>query len=308
MNMNYLFKNLSEIKGGLSKKKVFRTVERNFKKIIIDFSYDKQDFQNFINTYKILIKVNISIPKIYEVHSKKKLIVMEDFGDKNFNLILNEKRTYELLKLAVDNLIVIHNSVIERDLDSLEKYTYNSLIKEISEFVDYYIPYKKITDFKKDDFYNRWENIYSKQKFKFNSFVHKDFEFINLIFLDKKNSHLKCGIIDFQSAFLGFIGWDLLSVLEYSRINFTREYNEDLIKYFFENVSFPYDYSTFRTHYYILNLARQTRLLGRWVKLFNEGYKDYLDYIDPTQKRLISCLKNIKDQNLVKIYERVLSV
>ena len=49
-------------------------------KIIIDFSKDKKEFYNFLNIYQILSKVNVSIPKIYEVYTKNKSIIMEDFG------------------------------------------------------------------------------------------------------------------------------------------------------------------------------------------------------------------------------------
>ena len=304
--MSNPFQYLTEIKVGASKKKVFKKFEKKLNKIIIDFSDDKNEFQNFLEVYKILKKINISIPKIYEVFYKKKLLVMEDFGDKTFDKIFQEKKLYNLLKLAVDNLIIIQNSIIYEDLIKLKKYSFKDLKKEVSEFVDYYIPYKKISDFPKKDFYELWKRIYNNQNFDFKSFVHRDFEFINLIFINKNKSHLKCGIIDFQSAFLGFIGWDLFSILENPRINFNRKYNEDLIKYFYKNVVINSEFEIFRNQYYLLNLGRQTRLLGRWVKLSNEGNKDYLSYIDSTKKRIISCLDNIQDNKLKKIYKRVL--
>ena len=304
--MNISLKNLLEIKGGLSKKKVFRKAEKKINKIIIDFSADSKEFDNYLKINKILSKINIAIPKVYEVHVKKKIIVIEDFGNKNFNKIINEKDLFKLLKLAVDSLIVIQNSVHKDDLYDLEKYTFSELRKEISEFVDYYLPYKKVTNFNINNFYEIWEKIYDQQSFKFNGFVHKDFEFINLILLNNNNLHLRCGIIDFQSAFIGFKGWDLFSLLEFPRVNFTRKYNEDLIKYFYENITYSYDFESFRNQYYILNLARLTRLLGRWIKLFNKGNNHYLNFIDPTKERLISCLTNIKDQNLKNMYEKVL--
>ena len=72
MPYKMLFQNPIEIKDGLSKKKVFRITEKNSTKIVIDFSKDKNEFQNFLNVYDILKKINISVPKIYEVYLKKK--------------------------------------------------------------------------------------------------------------------------------------------------------------------------------------------------------------------------------------------
>ncbi len=304
--MKLKFQKLVEIRGGLSNKKVFRKYEKNSTKIVIDFSNDEEEFKNFLNIYVILKKINISVPKIYEVYSKEKLLVMEDFGDKTFNIIFNEKTLYDLLKIAVDNLIIIQNSLTSKDIKKLEKYKYTNFKKEIDEFVDYYVPYKKIKNFSVNNFYDCWKRVYRAQNFDFDSFVHKDYEFINLIFINKNNSHLKCGIIDFQNAFQGFKGWDLLSLLENPRLNFARKYNASLIEYFYRSVTIDIDYDSFLNQYYILNLARHTRLLGRWAKLINSGSKEYLKYIHSTQKRIISCLPNIKDKRLQTIYKNIL--
>jgi len=306
--MGSSLENLIEIKGGLSKKKVFRKKEKTINKIIIDFSNDKKEFFNFLNIYEILNKINISVPKIYEIHNKKKIIVMEDFGNLRFDKILNVEELYNLLKLAVDNLIIIQNSLLHSDLNKLKKYSYLDLKKEISEFIDYYIPFKNILNFPVENFYTTWKLIYDRQNFNFENFVHKDYEFINLLFLKENKSHLKCGIIDFQSAFLGFIGWDLFSILENPRINFTRKYNEEIMLYYFKNISTKLKFDEFREHYYLLNLARQTRLLGRWVKIFQEtNNKEYLNYIKTTNYRLTLCLDNIQNDKLKSIYKIVVN-
>ena len=290
----------------MSKKKVYRKFENKINKIVIDFSQDNTEFQNFIKIYNILKKINISIPKIYEVYFNENIIVMEDFGDQTFNSMFREDNLYNLLKLAIDNLIIIQNSLAQDDLVDLERYNYSILKQEISEFIDYYLPYKKISNFPVNDFYSSWEKVFNNQYFDFTSFVHKDFEFINLILLNKNNSHFKCGIIDFQNAFLGFKGWDLFSILENPRMSFTNKFNEELIKYFYDNVTNSTEFNIFRNQYYILNLSRQTRLLGRWVKLFTLGHQEYLNYIDTTKKRILLSLINVEDNNLKKIYRNFL--
>ncbi len=299
-------KNLTQLVGGLSSKKVFRKYEKDLNKIVIDFSSDERNFDSFLVVYKILKKIDICIPKIYEVHIRKKFIVMEDFGDNSFHNIYREKKLYDLLKLAVDNLVVIQNSLIFEDIKKLKKYTFNDLKEEISEFVNYYIPYKNITNFLEDDFYTIWKKNFNTYEFNFDSFTHKDFEFINLIYVDNNISNYKCGIIDFQSAFIGFKGWDLFSILENPRINFNRKHNDDLIKYFYDKINIKTDFNLFRSQYYLLNLARHTRLLGRWIKLINEGNEQYLNYINPTIKSINSSLENIEDDKLRKIYKNIL--
>ncbi len=305
--MNSDHNDLEKIESGLSKKLIYRKTEKNNTKIIIDFSRNNQEFKNFLNVYEILLKANVSIPKIYEVSKQQYKIYMQDFGNDRFNKIYNKNNLYKLLKLAVDNLIVIQNELQLKNINNLKEYTFEDLKFELKEFVSYFIPINKNSNFPTLKFYELWESLYHSQNYNMKNFVHKDFEFVNLFFLENYKSHLQCGIIDFQSAFIGFIGWDLLSLLENPRINFTRDYNDKLIEYFYNNTSIIESLNTFRQQYYVLSLARQTRLLGRWRKLFSlNNDNQYLDYLKITKSRTIATLNNIKNYELRSIYEKYL--
>jgi len=305
MNSNH--KDLEKIVDGLSKKLIFRKTEKENTKIIIDFSKDKQDFKNFLDVYEILLKVNISIPKIYEVNQQQYKIYMQDFGNDRFNKIYNKDNLYQLLKLAVDNIIIIQNETNLKNLKYLKEYTFDDLKIELKEFVTYYISNNKKSNFPTLKFYELWESIFHSQNYNMKNFVHKDFEFVNLFFLENYKSHLQCGIIDFQSAFIGFIGWDLLSLLENPRLNFTRDYNNKLIEYFYDNTPIIENLTTFQEQYYVLSLARQTRLLGRWSKLVTiNNDNQYFDYLKTTKSRTMATLNNIKNEELRSIYEKYL--
>jgi len=305
--MNFDYNEFEKIENGLSNKLIYRKIEKKRTKILIDFSKDKQNFKNFLNVYEILLKINISIPKIYEVNQQQYKIHMQDFGDDSFIKVYNKKNLYELLKLAVDNIIIIQNETNLINLKNLKKYTFDDLKIELEEFVNYYIPSKKIPNFPNSKFYKLWESTFYSQNYNMKNFAHKDFEFINLFFLKNYDSHLQCGIIDFQSAFMGFIGWDLLSLLENPRINFTRDYNDKLIEYFYDNMPIIRNLNTFQEQYYVLSLARHTRLLGRWKKLITiNNDNQYLDYLKITKTRAIQTLNNIKSDELRSIYEKYL--
>lgn len=307
--MDKHLENIIEIKGGLSKKKIYRKFENKLNKIIIDFSDDKKDFHNFLNVYKILKNINITIPKIYEVHNSILIIVMEDFGEQKIDKICNEQNYYSFIKSSVECLVIIQNTLANDDLIKLKKYKYEEFKKDISEFILYFIPFKKILNFPIDQFYKIWKKIFENLKINFTSFAHKDFEFINLFFLNKNNSYLKIGVIDFQSAFISFVGWDLFSILENPRNNFSRKYNEELISYFYNSISTKLEFNEFRQQYYLLNLSRQTRLLGRWARLIDEKNDNISeDFIDSTYKKLTVCLENIDNNELKSIYNKILDL
>ena len=305
--MNKQFENIIEINDGLSKKKIYRKFEKKLNKIIIDFSENKEDFYNFLNVYNILKNINVSIPKIYEVHNHIPIIIMEDFGEKKMDKIFNENNYYSLIKSSVECLVFIQNNLVKDDLIKLQKYTYEEFNRDISEFILYFIPFKKIKNFPIDEFYKIWKKIYETLEINFTSFAHKDFEFINLFFLNKNNSYLKIGIIDFQSAFISFVGWDLFSILENPRNNFSRKYNEELISYFYNSISTKLEFNEFRQQYYLLNLSRQTRLLGRWAKLIQEKNDNiYNEFISATHNKLKICLENVDDVALKLAYKNIL--
>ena len=80
-----------------------------------------------------------------------------------------------------------------------------------------------------------------------------------------------------------------------------------MIKYFFQNVNIETNYETFLLQYNLLNLARHTRLLGRWVKLFNsEKNNEYLDFINIIEKRIISNIHKIQSSELKLFYDKIL--
>ena len=232
---------------------------------------------------------------------------MQDFGKNRFNKIYNKDNLYKLLKLALENIIFIQNELNLNNLKNLKEYTFEDLKIELKEFVTYYIPNNKNSNFPTSKFYESWKSIFYSQNYNMKNFAHKDFEFVNLFFLENCESHLKCGIIDFQSAFKGFIGWDLISLLENPRINFTRDHNEKLIEYFYDNTSIIENFNTFLEQYHVLSLARQTRLLGRWRKLLSTNNDNkYLNYLKITKSRTIATLNNIKNYELRSMYEKYL--
>jgi len=300
------FENLILIEGGASCKKIYRLKRNKYNLIVLDFSKHKDEFYKHLNTYDILKNIYISIPDIIEIYYNDYIIITEDFGNQRFDKIINEYDLDVLLKIAINSLITINNSTKNIFSKNLCKYNNNIFESEISEFVEFFLPYNKIESSISEDFLQTWIFHYNNLKFDFNSFAHKDFELTNLMYLSNKKGHLKCGILDFQSAFIGFSGWDLFSLLENSRIFFSRENNEKYIKYFYKNTNQKISFNNFREQYYFFNTSRQTRLLGRWVKFFKvNNNENYLKYINITIRRLKESLLDLNNEEINKIYDKI---
>ena len=304
--MNLNFDELYQIEGDSSQKKIYRFKNKE-KKIVADFSNEKSQFTSFLDVHKILSKINISTPKIFEMNIEKKIIIMEDFGDERYDKIINNFNTKDILLNAIDSLIEIQNTQTPTLVKTLKKYDYCSFKTEIDEFAEFYFPFNNISDDAVDNFHYVWKSEFDNLKFDWISFVHKDFELSNLIYLPDKDGHLKCGIIDFQNAFIGFSGWDVFSLLESPRVNFDDKYNDELAEYFFNNTKQKLSFNDFLTQYYFLNLARQTRIIGRWINLYKKNkITYYTKYMPITMHRLNKSLHKLKNKNLSELYKKIL--
>ena len=299
--------NICKIESGASKKIFYRLSMNNKTFILTNFVSDKEEYNNYLKVYNVLKDINVSIPVIIERNDKELILISEDFGDLRFDNIIKKESIKDLLQYAVDTLVIIKNSIKFDNTLMLQNYNYDIFKKEIIELPKYYFPFINLNSSMElyYDFMKIWSELYKEFNFDFNNFIHKDFNFNNLILRPFEKGHLKCGIIDFQSAFWGESSWDLFSLLEDSRILYNDEFNESFIEYFFLNTNQNISLSDFKIKYHFLNCSRQTRLLGRWVKLSKElKQKWYLGFIPTTQIRLKKSIKMLGNKHLSKFYNK----
>ena len=306
--MKFDLNEVFQIESGLSQKKIYRFKNPDKKGVFVDFSYNYKDYHSFLEVNKFLSTINISVPKIFDIDDAKKLILMEDFGDNRYDNIINSMDLKDVLCNAINSLIEIQNTSVPIINFNLEKYNLSTFKIEIAEFVDYYFTFKNISKPIADEFLNIWHYEFKNLNFNWNSFVHKDFELSNLMYLENRKGHLKCGILDYQNAFIGFSGWDVFSLLENPRIYFDDKYNHELIEYFYKSTNQNISFSEFLIQYYFLNTARQSRIIGRWINLDKKNKNNnYSKYLDVTTKRLKKSLHYLQNQKLSKLYSKVMA-
>ncbi|MFL2543809.1 MAG: phosphotransferase [Alphaproteobacteria bacterium] len=306
--MKFNFDDVYEIESGASHKKIYRFKNHNEGTILVDFSYNYNDYLSFLEINKFLSMINISVPKIFVTDDTKSIIIMEDFGNNRYDKLINTIDPKEILIDGINSLIEIHNSQKPIENKFLKKYDLATFTVEIAEFADFYLSKKNIRKDVVDEFFYIWKSEFENLNFNWDSFVHKDFELSNLMHLSQRNGHLKCGILDFQNAFIGFSGWDVFSLLENPRIYFDDKYNDELVEYYFKKTNQNLSFNEFLVQYYFLNAARQTRIIGRWINLDKKNKNNnYSTYLDVTIKRLKKSLHNLQNKKLSKLYDKIIS-
>jgi len=300
---------VERISSGASRRLFYRISSGFNSFICLDSNNEKKEYKNFLKVHAYLSKINVSIPYIYESNDVNNILILEDFGNLRFDKILKNYPLKPLLECAVKTLVILKNNIDFNHFKDLSIYNFSTLKSEISEFTDYYI-YANNREIPKDlieEFYECWQKNFDSIGFDFNNFVHKDFNINNLLYLPLRKDHLKCGVIDFQSAFWGESCWDLFSLLEDSRIYFDDRHNDYFIKYYYQNTNQKISLEEFKEKYYMLNCSRQTRLLGRWVKLSKKlNAKLYLDFIKITKKRLAKGIGKLNRKDIKSVYVKLM--
>ena len=305
--MKLNFNEVYQIESGVSQKKIYRFKNQDKRMVFVDFDYNYKDYYSFLEVSKFLSNINISVPKIFDSDDNKNLILMEDFGDNRYDNIISSMDLKQILLNAINSLIEIQNNSHLISSYNLDTYNIVSFKIEIAEFANFYLPFKNIQNSIAEDFFTIWQSEFENLNFNWNSFVHKDFELSNLIHLQNREDHLKCGILDFQNAFIGFSGWDIFSLLENPRIYFDDKYNDELIEYFYNNTNQNISFNEFLIQYYFLNTARQSRIIGRWINLDKKNKNNYYSkYLDVTIKRLKKSLHYLQNHKLSKLYNKVI--
>jgi len=306
--MKFNFDGVYEIESDASHKKIYRFKNPNQGKIIVDFSYNHNDYLSFLEINNLLANINISVPKIFETDDTKSIIIMEDFGNSRYDKLIYTIDPKDILIDAINSLIEIQNFQKPIVSKYLKKYDFSFFKVEIAEFADFYLSKNNIGKDVVDEFFYIWESEFENLNFNWNSFVHKDFELSNLMHLSQRDGHLKCGILDFQNAFIGFSGWDVFSLLENPRIYFEDKYNDELVGYFFNSTNQNISFNEFLIQYYFLNTARQTRIIGRWINLDKKNKNNnYLKYLNVTVKRLQKSLYKLQNKKLSKLYDMIIA-
>ena len=311
ISLKYKDYKVEKIKSEASKRFFYRLSGKSNSVICLDSSNERKEYSDLLKVHSYLSKINVSIPDIYENDDANNILILEDFGNLRFDKILENYPLKSLLEYAVKSLTVLKKEIAFDCSKDLSIYNYNTFKSEISEFPNYYYPHvfrKEIPKNLSEEFYECWRKYFYSLSFNFINFVHKDFNINNLIYLPSRKGHLKCGILDFQSAFWGESCWDLFSLLEDSRIYFDDQFNDYFIKLYYHYTNQDIEFEDFIEKYYMLSCSRQTRLLGRWVKLSKElNQSFYLDFIKVTKKRLLKGLEKINRKDLRSVYNKLLS-
>jgi aminoglycoside/choline kinase family phosphotransferase len=302
-----LSKEFKEIKGDASFRKFYRNAKKN--SIIVFANKEKpKNLLIYDSINKILIKNNLTAPKLLSQNYKNNYIEIQDLGNKTIYQIFlkNKKNQYSIFKKIINvlnKIQLIKDKKIKNFKNvfyKIEDYKNKILFDEAKLFSYWYIP-KKLNKKKIRIFNVKFSKeiklLLSKLNFKNDTFVHRDFHVSNLVV----NSKNQIGLIDNQDALIGNKAYDLASLIDDVRYKTSNSLKLKVYNYYLKTNK-KINADKFKNDFEILSVLRNLKIIGIFMRLAERDKKTkYLKLIPYAWKMIDNRLVKNKNLNSLKL-------
>ncbi len=193
--------------------------------IIMDAPPGKEDVAPYLKVTSLLEQAGAHVPHVHASDSKRGFIVMEDLGDIQYLSRLKTGRGVD--KLYGEALTTLANIQVRglRAASALPPYDRAPLERELNLMPEWFLRKHLGLELSPEEralLTVSFEFLINEALLQPQVFVHRDFHSRNLMVLPNDNKGGP-GVIDFQDALCGPIGYDLVSLLKDCYISWSRE-------------------------------------------------------------------------------------
>lgn len=239
-------------------------------------------FKRFIQVAELLRSVNASAPQIYAYDAEHGLMLLEDFGERNFGRLIDSgNQALPLFLRATDALIQVQRALLNRPLGDLPVYNSDLFISLLDPLIENFsYKNKAIAESSLRDI---WKELLQPLASQPQSLLLRDFIVDNVMDLSSREGWRNAGILDFELAGAGPLAYDVASLTERVR----RDLPDTLVHAVIERylASWPeLDRNEFLRSLHIFSTHRHMRLFARLQKLSKP------DFLARTHTHLKHCL------------------
>jgi len=302
------FNKLKKLSGDASFRYFYR--KKNFKQSSVIVYCRKQKKNNLViydAINDLLIKKNLSAPKLIKSNYYKNYIEIEDFGDLTVFKLLRKKKVnqlfyYKKILLLLKKIQKIKTKKIKTFLNTeykIPNYSKEILINESNLFLKWYLP--KFIKGKRKNIEKRkiskiFKNLLNSLIYKKKVFIHRDFHVSNIMITEKG-----FGLIDSQDAVYGNIAYDLASLIDDVRLKTNRNLKDKIFNEFIK-INKSLDKNKFKNDFEVLSVLRNFKIIGIFSRLSKRDRKHkYLKLIPYAWKLIENRINNNKKFNQLKI-------
>ena len=293
------FNKLKKLSGDASFRYFYR--KKNLKQSSVIVYCKKQKKINLViydAINKLLIKKNLSAPKLIKSNYKKNYIEIEDFGDLSVFQSLRKKKLnqlfyYKKILLLLKKIQKIKTKKIKTFLDreyEIPNYSKEMLINESNLFLQWYLPKfikGRRKNIEKKKMSKIFKNLLNSLIYKKKIFIHRDFHVSNIM-ITKKGF----GLIDNQDAVYGNIAYDLASLIDDVRLKTSKTIKNKIFK-MYTKLNSSIDQKKLKNDFEILSVLRNLKIIGIFTRLaIRDKKKEYIKLIPYAWKLIEQRISN----------------
>ncbi len=295
------YKIIEKIDAGGSDRIFYRCIKGHETCILL---WDK-DVRTYLKLQKHLYERGVAVPEIHWADANANLILMEDLGnDSLYALAHKRKNICPLYRTVINALIKLQ---VDGYLDApiAVHYDYEHIKWEQDYFKKHFlhqfcsIPKKRLKKLD-SDFESLAEELITKAEPWSNFFMHRDYQSQNIYIKNRKAK-----IIDFQSARIGPLTYDLAALLKDPYVNISQATERQLIDYYLSSLKrkgISFKKKEFLNIYNLTGLQRNMQALGAFANLsLNKNKVKFKEYIPRGIKLLQSGLERSPFSKLLDI-------
>jgi aminoglycoside/choline kinase family phosphotransferase len=263
-------------------RRYFRAFLPDKSMVIMDAPPDKEDVRPYLEVSRLLEGIGVHVPHIYETDIARGLLLLEDLGTTQY--LARLKAGDDPNRLYGDALNALAQIQVRGQEAALELAPYGRepLLREMRLMPEWFCARHLQLELALEE----REIIDAAFEFLINEalaqpavFVHRDYHSRNLMVLGERNP----GIIDFQDALRGPLGYDLVSLLKDCYIAWPREQVE---RWVFElrdrlaalGAPVGHDEREFLRWFDMIGVQRHIKVLGIFARLwYRDGKAGYLN-------------------------------
>ena len=253
--------------------------------LLMEDPTDAERFAAWLRVGRHLCALGLSAPQIHDTDTAGGVALIEDFGEESYAACLAAgEDEAALYRLAVDALLRLHHD--SRALNIAQPdYDMGVLLKELELFSDWFAPAVAPPGFSARDFaqgfFALWREALAPVASRFETLILRDFHIDNLMLLSGREGVSRCGMLDFQDAFLGPCEYDLVSLLQDARRDLSPGLEEEMFRRYVAAAPASLgDADDIHHRYTLLGAQRHARILGIFTRLWQRDAKPrYLTFM-----------------------------
>jgi aminoglycoside/choline kinase family phosphotransferase len=305
-------------------RRYFRVTERTGRTfIVMDAPPGKEDVRPYLKVTGLLEGIGVHVPHVHEQDVEQGLLLLEDLGSTQYLTRLNAGDDAEKLYGDALNALAVIQVTGGAPAAELAPYDREALMREMALMPEWFYRHLGFTASAADQatVSAAFEFLITEALAQPQVFVHRDYHSRNLMVTRERNP----GVIDFQDALRGPIGYDLVSLLKDCYISWPRERVERWVISYRDLLAgkgarVGRDAREFLRWFDLIGVQRHIKVLGIFARLwYRDGKNGYLrdlpltlEYVRDTCRRYpeLADLSRLIEQHFVpelpRANERVL--